>query len=91
MYGFVSGWSRWYAWEWGEALAAARALRGGASGRLCGALYAARLCSAGDARVLAALQQRYLADDALAPRWKPACLPHPLPTATDLQVTEPCC
>ncbi|CAB3224979.1 unnamed protein product [Arctia plantaginis] len=79
------GWSRWYAWEWGEALAGARALRGGAGGRLCGALYAARLCAPADGRILAALQLRYLAEGVLAPRWKPACLSHPLPASTDLQ------
>ncbi|XP_047023303.1 cytoplasmic dynein 2 heavy chain 1 [Helicoverpa zea] len=78
------GWSQWYAWEWGSAAAGARWVRGGGGGRGAAALYAARLCSAADQRVLAALQRRYLADAALSPRWKPVPLTVPLPFTTSL-------
>ncbi|KAJ8726931.1 hypothetical protein PYW08_015328 [Mythimna loreyi] len=79
------GWSQWYAWEWGEAHACSRAIRSGGGGRAIAALYAARLCSAADQRILGALQRRYLGDAAMSSRWKPAPLTVPLPLSTSLR------
>ncbi|XP_037297407.1 LOW QUALITY PROTEIN: cytoplasmic dynein 2 heavy chain 1 [Manduca sexta] len=55
------GWSRWYAWEWGEAAASARALREGgarAGAALCTSLYAARVSEPADYALLHALHAR---------------------------------
>lgn len=79
------GWSRWYAWEWGEVVAGARMLNGGACGRSLAALYSARVCASADERILAALQRRYLSRATLAPTWKPLPTAHPLPTSKSLQ------
>ncbi|CAD0198891.1 unnamed protein product [Chrysodeixis includens] len=87
------GWSQFYEWEWGDAEASARLIRsaggGGSAGVGVGAraavgMYGARVCGAADARVLAALQRRYLADAALAARWRPAPLEHTLPMTNNL-------
>lgn len=73
----VAGWSRYYAWSWGDAAAAgaaARGARGEAGARaLCGALYVARVDAARDRAVLRALLARCLGDsvpvlDAAPPR-----------------------
>ncbi|CAH2063385.1 unnamed protein product, partial [Iphiclides podalirius] len=89
------GWSRWYAWGWGEVQACARGARsvsGGGGARalataraLCGALYGARVAQEADARILRALVRNCLPQRALAHDWAPPAAPRPLPHHTRLQ------
>ncbi|XP_034825556.2 cytoplasmic dynein 2 heavy chain 1 [Maniola hyperantus] len=79
------GWSRWYAWEWGDVSASRAAAQqaGGAGGghaarELCGALYAARADGRRDRELLRALLRRCMLDAASA-------LPAPLPLSTSMQ------
>ncbi|XP_052738057.1 cytoplasmic dynein 2 heavy chain 1 isoform X2 [Bicyclus anynana] len=74
------GWSRWYAWEWGDVSASAACAGAGADAarELCGALYAARVDGRRDRELLQALLRRCMLDAANT-------LPAPLPLATNMQ------
>ncbi|XP_063374788.1 cytoplasmic dynein 2 heavy chain 1 isoform X3 [Cydia amplana] len=86
------GWSRWYAWEWGEVRACTLALRSGCAPgcarALVGALYGARAAAAPDRALLRALLRACLAEPASAHGW-PGPAPHHaplrLPFTTELQ------
>ncbi|RVE44280.1 hypothetical protein evm_011075 [Chilo suppressalis] len=75
------GWSRWYAWEWGEVSACASALNGGGGRELVLAMYSARAAPP-DRRPLAALHRATLGAHALAHCWRPLGLALPLPPPT---------
>ncbi|XP_068628065.1 cytoplasmic dynein 2 heavy chain 1 [Battus philenor] len=90
------GWSRWYAWDWGDVQACATAARSVTSARamqtsraLCGALYGARVAQRADAAVLDALLRVCLQQRALAHDWRLHSVEHPLPYSTQLQAYIP--
>ncbi|XP_061706791.1 cytoplasmic dynein 2 heavy chain 1 [Cydia pomonella] len=82
------GWSRWYAWEWGEVRASTLVLRAGGPRALVGALYGARAAAAPDRALLQALLRACLDEPALAHGWRgpaPDHAPLRLPFTTELQ------